>query len=189
MRCTKCRAPLRPDSFQENSLSACPVCHSRLVAYAFPALLAGIAKGSKAAAAEESEATCFYHPAKRAVRPCDGCGRFLCALCDIDFNGSHLCPGCLEKDRTSGREDLVQRRTLYDTLALYLSLLPLLMWPVTFVTAPAALYFVIRHWKTPGSLIKRTKIRFILAALFATAQIAGWIVVAIYILSELGTVS
>ena len=33
----------------------------------------------------EGESSCFYHPNKRAVVPCDQCGRFLCTLCRVDF--------------------------------------------------------------------------------------------------------
>jgi hypothetical protein len=33
---------------------------------------------------------------------------------------------------------------------------------------------VIRHWKTPGSIVHRTKIRFILALIFASLALLGW---------------
>jgi hypothetical protein len=62
---------------------------------------------------------------------------------------------------------------MYDSIALALATLPaLLFWPVVF-TAPAALYVVVRRWREPGSLVPRTKVRFVLAALFALAEIAG----------------
>ena len=42
--------------------------------------------------------------------------------------------------------DLENRRTLYDSAALSLALLPLLMWPMTAITAPAATTSGVRHF-------------------------------------------
>ena len=76
------------------------------------------------------------------------------------------------------------RRTLYDTIALIISTLPvLLFWPAL-IGAPTALYYVIRRWRTPLSILPRTRIRFVLAALFALAEIAG-IVFVIWTLFQL----
>ena len=123
----------------------------------------------------EGEASCFYHPNKKAVLPCEACGRFLCALCDVELNGQHLCPACLASGQKKGKlSNLDNRRVLYDSLALTLALLPLLVWPFTLITAPAALFIAIRYWRAPGSLVQRTKIRLILAMFFALAQMAGW---------------
>ena len=45
---------------------------------------------------------------------------------------------------------------------------------VTCITAPLTLYIVVRYWKTPASLLPRTRVRFVLAALIALLQIGGW---------------
>jgi hypothetical protein len=66
------------------------------------------------------------------------------------------------------------RRVLYDNIALSLAILPNILWFITFLTAPVVLYYVIRYWKAPSSIIPRTKIRFIFAASFALLQILGW---------------
>src|SRR5438874_13754528 len=88
----------------------------------------------------EGEAGCFYHPQKRAIIPCAACGRFLCALCDVELNDEHLCPVCLETGRKKGKlTQLETKRTLYDSSALILSVLPIIcLWPLSIVTAPAA---------------------------------------------------
>ena len=39
----------------------------------------------RAASALDGEASCYFHAHKRAAVPCDGCGRFLCSLCDLNF--------------------------------------------------------------------------------------------------------
>jgi hypothetical protein len=62
---------------------------------------------------------------------------------------------------------------MYDSIALLLATLPgIIIWPA-FFTAPAALYFVIRYWRAPASLVPRTRIRYYLATLFALAELTG----------------
>jgi len=122
----------------------------------------------------ESEASCFYHPQSRAVLPCDECGRFLCRLCELDVGGRHLCPGCFDAGvRERKIEGVETRRTMYDSIALALATLPALMiWPAVF-GAPASLYYVMRYWSAPGSLVPRTRFRFYVAGLLALSEIVG----------------
>ncbi|MDQ3624820.1 MAG: hypothetical protein M3463_20455, partial [Verrucomicrobiota bacterium] len=105
-------------------------------------------------------------------------GRFLCPICDVEFGHRHLCPACLEAGKKKGKiAQLDNRRALYDSTALALGVLPVLI-PVfiyfTIITAPMTLYFVIRYWNAPSSVIPRWKWRFVVAAIFAIAQLAGW---------------
>ncbi|MGD8493983.1 MAG: hypothetical protein PVH44_10275, partial [Desulfobacterales bacterium] len=66
-------------------------------------------------------------------------------------------------------------RICYDTIALSIALISsLFIWPTIF-SAPIVLYMVIRYWKAPGSIIPRSKIRFVLAFFIAGLQIVGWI--------------
>jgi hypothetical protein len=137
----------------------------------------------------EKEAGCFYHPAKKAAVACAACGRFLCALCDVEFNGQHLCPMCLEKGKTKRKiKNLENHRVCYDKIALFVALISMLfIWP-TLISAPIVLFMVIRYWNAPRSIIPRTwnaprsiiprtKIRFILAFGIACLQIAGWVLI------------
>jgi len=178
--CTKCNSPLPRQVVNSNSLSACPSCVGLLRADVFPAFYKSLPKGRPGEALQmDKEAGCFYHPGKKAVVPCSVCGRFVCALCDVALNGRHLCPVCLEKGKTKGKiKNLENHRTCYDTIALLVATVPLLMfffpW-FTIITAPLAIYLTVRHWKAPTSIIPRTKVRFILAAAIASVQIAGWI--------------
>jgi hypothetical protein len=122
----------------------------------------------------DTEASCFFHAESRAAVPCDQCGRFLCRLCDIEIDHRHLCPNCFQTGLAGSKIETVETsRTMYDTVALALATFPaMLFWPVI-VSAPAALYVVVRRWRSPGSLLPRTRVRFYLAALFALAEIAG----------------
>jgi hypothetical protein len=126
----------------------------------------------------EGEASCFYHPAKRAVVPCESCGRFLCAVCDVEMNGQHLCPACIESGKNKGRmQKLQNRRTLYDSLALAVALFPMIFVYPTIITAPIVLYIAIRRWNAPSSVVPRSRWRMVLAVIIALLQIAGWVAI------------
>lgn len=144
--------------------------------YVFPALYKEITEGSPAEAlGMDNQASCYYHPDKKAVIPCSICGRFLCALCDVEFNGKHLCISCLENSGKNKKiRNLENNRVLYDSVALWVSILPILFIFITVVTAPLAIFMVFRYWKAPTSIVPRTKIRFIAAFIIAVLQIGGW---------------
>jgi len=125
----------------------------------------------------EGEATCFYHPAKKAVLPCVACGRFLCSLCDCDLNGEHFCPACLEAGRTRRKiKNIERQRTRYDSIALSLVFFPMIIFYITFITAPIAIVLAVRHWDSPPSMISRTKVRYVIAITLAAMQIVGWVI-------------
>lgn len=180
--CTKCTAPLPGDYFNQSGLIPCPGCGQQLQVEVFPALFQRFAPGRKGEAIiEEGESSCFYHPQKKAVLPCDSCGRFLCALCDCELDGQHICPACLETGKKKGKiQSLQNHRVLYDSAALGLAVMPVVIAVFvyfTFITAPVALFIGIRHWNTPSSIVRRTKARYIAAIAIASLQIAGWIFV------------
>ena len=177
--CPRCRNSL-PDALCNSGAPVrCPTCNTIILVEVFPALFRSTAVGrSPETILEQGVSSCFYHEQKKAVVHCDGCGRFLCALCDLELGGQHLCPGCLQTGKRTGTmPHLENRRTLYDSAALALVFVPLLMLPVTIVTAPAAIYFAVLSWFRPGSIVRRTRTRAIVAIGFAFAQIAGWMAV------------
>ena len=176
VQCPSCQVALTGGVFNRPELHPCPQCGTRLQLEIFPALFRPLAPGSSGETAlVDGESTCFYHPNKKAVRPCDGCGRFLCGLCDCELHGEHYCPACLESGRKKGKiKSLENQRTLYDSIALSLTIFPLLIFYFTIITAPLALYIAIRYWNAPRSIIHRTKIRYVIAIVLASLQIAGW---------------
>ncbi len=165
------------------SFVRCPACGVSVQAEIFPAFFrapAGAAPPAEPLVSTE-EAGCFFHPAKKAVTPCGRCGRFLCAVCDLELApGRHLCPECLENGRaTDLRRDLETSRVFYDKFALLLAGVPLLIpffgWFMTIFTAPAALVLGIAAWsQPPRSLVRRSRLRLGLALLLALLVLLGW---------------
>jgi hypothetical protein len=186
IQCPKCQAWLLDGVFNQPELSPCPACGVSLQVEVFPALFRRINPGQSGETIMiEGESSCFYHPQKKAVLPCQGCGRFLCALCDCELNGQHFCPACLETGKTKGKiKSLENQRTLYDGIALSLAIYPLLIFYFTLITAPAALVVAIRYWSAPRSIVHRTKIRYVAAIILASMQIAGWVVLFITLASR-----
>jgi hypothetical protein len=179
VQCPKCRATLLEGIFNQPELLPCPACNVPLLVEIFPSLFRKITPGqSGEALMVEGESSCFFHPQKKALLPCDSCGRFLCALCDCQLNGQHFCPTCLETGKTKGKiKSLENQRTLYDGIALSLAVYPLLIFYFTLITAPMTLFVAIRFWRSPLSIVRPGKIRFVVAIILALLQIAGWVMI------------
>jgi hypothetical protein len=179
IQCPKCRGQLLDGVFNLEQLVPCPLCRAPLQIEVFPAFFRPVTSGRDGETVMvEGESTCFYHPQKKAVLPCAGCGRFMCALCDCELHGQHFCPMCLEAGRTKGKiKSLENKRTLYDSIALALAIAPLVVFYFTFITAPAALFIAIRYWNSPMGIVRRSKIRYVLAMILASLQIIGWALV------------
>ena len=176
VNCGACRMPLPSASWNSSGPAACPSCEAVLRALVFPAFARPLARGDVGERVlADSEASCFYHPQKKAATVCDRCGRFLCSLCDVDLPGEHVCPGCLQSGVSKGRlERLEASRILYDDIALALAVWPMVLFCFACIlTAPMALYYAIRHWNTPCSVVPRSKVRFVLAIVLACLQLIG----------------
>jgi hypothetical protein len=176
--CTKCWTPLSADFLNIEEYRACPNCAAMVRVEVFPAYFREAAKGSAGEALlADTEASCFYHPQKRAAVVCSECGRFLCSLCDLELEGRHYCASCLETAKEKNKiASLQNKRQLYDTTALTLAIVGIIPW-IGFVTAPAALYLAIKHFNTPSSIVrKHPKMRYVAAIVIASLLILGWIV-------------
>ena len=171
--CTRCGAPLPEQPADLAAVTRCSRCGAELRVAVFPAWRRAWARGaSPELVVTEGEASCFHHADKRAVIPCDACGRFLCALCDLEVHGRHFCPACFEASVKQQRiEHLEHERTRYDNIAL-----SLLVYPVVFcgillpVTAPAALILAFWKWRAPPSQVERTKVRLATVIVLALAE-------------------
>ena len=157
----------------------CPNCRSELLCEVFPALHAGLRIGRPGdALVDASEASCFFHPEKRAAIACESCGRFLCALCDLEVESSHICPSCLAAGRRKGTlSGLDQYRASFTGIALLVATVPIAaFWPLTTITAPASLVFLVLAWRKPPSLTGRRRwIAATFTILLAVGEIVAWI--------------
>lgn len=173
--CGACKRQLSiaVDSAQQNI--KCPICEALIEIRAFPALLRAPAAEAPQRVLVDGESTCFHHVQNKAAVACDHCGKFLCTLCDIAVDDQHLCPQCFER-RQSGADGAPRGRVVrYDQVALSLAILPILMFPLTVITAPITLYIVVRYWSVPGPRSGYSrKIVLVCAGLFALLELLAW---------------
>jgi hypothetical protein len=173
--CPKCKAVLGTEFFNQ-AWMPCPSCTSMIRLEVYPALFRPVVSAPTPQVMMEGEASCFYHHEKKAAVVCDGCGRFLCTLCDVDLDGQHICPSCLQTGQQKGKIAKLQNaRTRHDKIALAIAVLPLLLFYFTIISAPIALFYSIKHWKSPTTITpnwRRTNL--IVAIGFATIELAAW---------------
>ncbi len=180
LTCSRCSSRIPVPAPVPHAVFACDKCPALLDTVVFPALF----RTPEAGRAGErlvfdTESSCFNHPGKRAEVACEGCGRFLCALCDVTYHGRHLCPACIA---VGGVVATPQTRLVhYDTIALAVFLLGNLLSLFTcglasLLAAPYTLYLVVRHWNTPMSIMPRSRWRFVVAGGLALAQVAAMFV-------------
>lgn len=186
LRCEHCETILGGAVVNTPSLVPCPACQTLLLTRVFPAYF-------RASTAEEQrqetlgsdeDASCFFHPSKKAVVPCGNCGRFLCGLCDLAIDGHHLCPTCVEASRgkDGGTAKLFVREHIrHDYRALTLAVLGTVIPYISLLTAPISIYYATRYWKTPlEAMVPRGHVRQIIALLLCVIQLTVWTVLAGY---------
>ncbi len=186
LSCGRCKSPVPAELYNLPEFTDCPSCQRALRAIAFPVVDRPLASGPLAEQIiGAEEASCFYHPASRAIVPCESCGRFLCGLCDCELRGEHFCPACLSSGRQLGKiQKLENRRVLYDSIVLTLAALPILiffpLFYVSLIMAPMAIFLGIKHWNSPRTLMGRTKWRLVVGLLLAVLQVLLWISLPIF---------
>lgn len=174
--CPACHAqlPAEPDALE--ALAACPRCSRALTVTVFPAYRHPPARGPAAPpAADASGAACFVHDGRPAVAACEQCGRFLCAVCELELDGQPWCAGCLEAARATGRLARLERRRIrWDLAAGYLLAGSLLLCsPLLLLTAPAAMVLAGSKLQAPPSRVARSRLRLILVFPVALLLLGG----------------
>ncbi len=170
--CAFCSGPLPAEFWNRPAAVRCPNCGHLMQAAVFSAVSRAPDNALPDPIRSEGEASCFFHPPNLAVAPCDQCGRFLCRLCDLEVEGRHWCSSCLTAAVAARKVAMLDsRRTLYDSIALALATLPVLFWPLLILTAPAALFMVFHYRRSPRSIVPRSRVRFVLAGIFALIDI------------------
>jgi hypothetical protein len=185
IHCSECGSLFLDDEHLNSpEFRECSGCGSMIRVRIFPAYFR---KGTatKTESAVEGESSCFFHPKKQAVVPCDECGRFLCALCRVEFGSRNICPGCISSGKQKGNLPVLETsRKRHDSIALAVSVLPVfLVWP-TPITAPIALYLSASHWNDPAGIVPRSRWRLAVAFTLALLQIVGWISLILYVVAN-----
>jgi hypothetical protein len=185
LACGSCRAPLPPEE-ANTGVRACPACGAPWEARVFPAATRAHRAEAGDRLLDDSESSCFYHPGKRAERVCDGCGRFLCGLCDLELKTGHLCPACAAKGVAGSKPATVKDAPTYryDAMSLQLALAGLLTmflcFPVFVITAPASLYITFTKYSKQGGFLPRARWRFVVASLLSIAQLAFMVIMIVF---------
>lgn len=159
--CPSCAGDVIPVETETGWIS-CPSCANRLQACLWPV----VRQNTNAAAALSDQATCFFHPDKAFQSCCRRCGRFVCALCDLQLGAEHVCPACFERGRAdsgaeAGKAEWRYRDVLYDSIALTAGWGWILFWPVFVAAVPSVIVLHVKYRKAPRSyLIPRSGWRF-----------------------------
>ncbi|MCJ8502675.1 hypothetical protein [Desulfatitalea alkaliphila] len=179
--CPHCHTIQGPETVNTGRAASCPGCRSLLRIDLFNAFWANDGQGAgNLGAAAQGRAECFHHPGQLAVAPCADCGRLLCEVCQVALEGRTICMACLQAGRDKRKIGALQQRYLRrDEIALHLAFWPALMVFPTLLTAPAALFFAVRHWRTPSPVLPKGHWRAVTASVLAGAQLVAWIVLLI----------
>lgn len=173
LHCHHCHQRLGLSALNQKGWVACSGCGQLGNYRVYPAYYRAEVSEKAAPTRLDEQSSCFFHPEKAASLACDGCGRFLCSVCDIPVGKDHLCTRCLQGGKTHPRAAALENeRILHDNTTLWLALLvPFLFWPLIPLTSPYVFYRAIRYFNTPSSLVRSSRWRLILSLLISTGQI------------------
>ncbi|MGA7913698.1 MAG: hypothetical protein WCA00_00580 [Candidatus Acidiferrales bacterium] len=159
--CPTCGGDVTPTE-TPSGWQICPYCSKQLRMRVWPVAR----QKTNAASAMAEQATCFFHPEKAFEACCQRCGRFVCALCDLQLGAEHVCPTCFERGRsgtllTGSEAEWRHRDVLYDSIAVTIGWGWILVWPLIIAAIPAAIVLHVKYRKAPRSyLIPRSGWRF-----------------------------
>jgi hypothetical protein len=151
--CPGCNGDVTPVE-SKTGWQTCPYCQKRLQIR----LWGPVRANTNAAVALPDQATCFFHPDKAFQACCQRCGRFVCALCDLQLGAEHVCPACFERGRSdsigvAGTSEWRHRDVLYDSIAVTIGWGWILFWPTIVAAIPAAIFLHIKYRKAPRSYL------------------------------------
>lgn len=128
------------------------------------------------AIAAEGDARCRFLPELKAETVCDSCGALLAEKAAAHWGKQVLCLPCVHRLRAAVTVDdaggLLGRLKIYDNLAL---LMVTLLAPLSLLTAPVALYLLIRYRRAPRGLVPRSAGRWWLALVLSLISLTLWL--------------
>ncbi|MBX3177228.1 MAG: B-box zinc finger protein [Candidatus Hydrogenedentes bacterium] len=189
VRCGSCESALALPPVPGAGTLGCPVCRTASRVWVYPALFRETAGDRGQRLLDESQASCMNHPDKQATVVCDGCGKFLCGLCDVDWNGEHLCAPCVQRRAKGGAAGRGRNAYIhYDSLALGVVLLSIITMPFFGLggfIAPVTFYVAWRYWREPWRPVPHRRWAMVLAVLLAGLIFVTWAAFIVYAVAEL----
>lgn len=174
-----------------NGAFYCDTCHLEVQAELFNPIAPVIHSPELAMS---DDATCVYHPNKKAVTVCQGTGNFICSLCAVDYKGQAYSVQYLESNAGKKAADEIIRRYLPRPDRVVNNIFVALFIPY----ADAVVFILFPFWAIYGYLQcgKMAKMRredalyhdligngrIIVSAIFLSIFLAGWLILAVAIL-------
>ena len=180
LRCGKCFGPFQSQLLGPHEKAVCEGCGSAQEFYVFSAFARKpVPSTDTDVVPGEADERCYYLEDRKAIATCGDCGRPVSAFMKVNVGDEVSCLTCLETKRDD-KDDarLETRRIACDNRALMIAGLPivtLIAFPVSLLTAPLALVFVVRDWSSGTlSMLSKSHWKFGFAATLAVLQIVFW---------------
>ena len=169
--CPICAAPIDAGA----ALAECRGCRVKLELSVAP-MARSRSEAIAGSIAAEDDARCRFLPELKAETVCDSCGALLSEKAAAHWGAKVFCLPCVHRVRARDAVDkgqgLLGRLKIYDNLAL---LLVTLLAPLSLLTAPVALYLLIRYRRAPRGLVPRTAGRWWLALVLSLISLSVWL--------------
>lgn len=176
VRCSSCNHALALPEGTGASVVNCAHCEQSTWIWLFPALYRANDRANAQSIVDEGHSSCMNHPNKKATAVCDGCGKYLCGLCNINWGGEHLCSACIEHRKQDGQDGTLKSEYIhYDRLVSTMAVLSLVFFYLGIVLAPIALYIAWRYWKETWRPVPYRKWGMIVAVTLLFLILAGWV--------------
>ena len=172
LQCPTCRNNLSVDQSTDRVSEDCPVCRSEVRMTMFPRFYRDPPRQIDSTLASDDEAVCSFYPELRAEKVCDACGCLMSQKASVKWGDKDYCLPCLYRLREEKKDAaFVARARLYDNRAL-----ALVAWfaPLSLLTAPVALFLLLRHRKGNQSFVPRSAARWWLAFLLTVGWLIFW---------------
>ncbi|MGI8604899.1 MAG: hypothetical protein ACR2OZ_18165 [Verrucomicrobiales bacterium] len=127
----------------------------------------------------EGGALCFHCLKLPAASICEGCGCYLCLVCQADWFGQNFCLDCIHANREVRAAPAFQSRaTIHDNVALMLMVIPIIIIPLyglffAMLIAPVSLFLLARYRRASRGIVPRGAARRIAAGVLAVFLLAG----------------
>lgn len=146
--CPRCRKPLDVDTLADGTV-LCPHCGRDFEARVFHPPKRNARVLQLAQMGPEAAGACANHPRNAAVTSCERCGIFICALCELNVDGTKYCPACFDRLAQEGAIASAQVRFRdYGGLAMVASVIGLFTVIFSLPLGLLALYYVYKGFRT-----------------------------------------